>query len=171
MGTGPYIEKIISPFNIEFFMGMLAAVWIKNPLFLAHKTFLTLGILVFIGFGIAENMQFVDGYALSARIIYGFSAMFIVIGLAGLESQSKGHANLVLKNLGSGSYSIYLIHLLAIGILYKILSLTGLLLVLPVWLTYLLLCVVAIVAGTIISKFIEYPLMKLVKNFLSWRKS
>lgn len=168
IGNGALADRLLSPFNIEFFFGMIAAYWSRHHQLANPKTLVLLGAALFISFGIAENLQYFDGYATSARLSYGLSSMLMVIGLAGLGN-TQGITTSTLSSLGAASYSIYLLHLLIIGVVYKAMGLTGLLVALPAWITYLVLCSAGIVGGTIISRIIEYPLMAAVKNFMTWR--
>lgn len=156
-------SKILLDYNIQFYFGIFAA-WLNLKNIIASKHFfLILGFLLFFSTGMAENNGLINGYSSSARIYYGLSSFLMVLGFACVK-EIKGRIGISLNSLGSASYSIYLTHLIFIGIFYKILETTGLFLHLPIWLTYLTLSTAGIVGGIFVSRFIEYPLMRFVKN-------
>jgi exopolysaccharide production protein ExoZ len=167
--NSPALARLASTFNLEFFFGMLAAYVVKKHVVNQRYLFLTLGLVGFSAFAIAENIGFFDGYASSAQVAYGISSMLIVIGIASANLNGLLKAPNFFTDLGSASYSIYLLHLPCIGIIYKLLGVAGLLTRLPLGLLYALLATGAIGTCVIISRLIEYPLMVFVRNLISGR--
>ena len=176
-------NKMLSFYSLEFFFGIFAA-WVtlktqtipnvpssesgggrmKNK---SKNLSLMLGVLIFLMFGISENIGMYDINSIYARLGYGLSSMMIVVGLAGMGEMNKTKISKALSILGSASYSIYLTHLIFIGILYKILELSGLFLSFYVWFTYLLLSLSGILGGVIISRLIEHSLTDLTRVYIS----
>jgi len=180
MDDGALAKKLTSPFSIEFFFGMFAA-WLtlnhvntfrnkQLPLESLLKLkedlniFLIIGVILFIGFGIAENLNLFDGFASNGRLAYGLSSILIVLGLARKNKKDHWITTKIASTLGSASFSIYLTHLIFIGIVYKILEITGIFTELPVWFIYLLLSASGICGGILISRLIEYPMIAFVRN-------
>lgn len=161
--------RLASTFNLEFFFGMLAAYIVKKHTIKREYLLLAAGIVIFAGFAFAENIGVFNGYADSAKIAYGVSSMLIVIGLASANLTGQLATPSPLAQLGTASYSIYLLHLPCIGVIYKLLGVAGLLTVIPLDLLYLLLSGGAIVICIIISRTVEYPLMQWVRQHLSAR--
>ena len=164
-----FFDRLSSAFNLEFFLGMMAAYLVRTYRMPKPRLLLTLGTLVFLGFGIAENIGAFDGYATPARLAYGIGSMLMVLGLAGQGQAGESGIPSPFVILGTASYAIYLFHLIVIGIVYKCMSVTGLLKVLPVWLIYLVLSAAGIIGGMLISRFVEYPLMGQVRRVISRR--
>lgn len=158
------LHRLLSTFNIEFLFGMAAAYAVQTWTIARPGMLLGTGVLVFFGYGLCENLGMVDGYASSAHIFYGAGAMLAVMGLAHAEAAGALPVPPLLRRLGAASYSIYLFHLPCIGIVYKVLAVSGLLARLPVGVTYGLLVAGSVTGGVLVSTLIEYPLMKLI-NF------
>lgn len=157
-------ERLASPFNVEFFLGLMAAWLVARRRNFHAGIFLGVGVLIFVGAGILENLALMDGYAPFARIAYGLGAMGIVIGLALPRVAGEIVVPSVLIRLGAASYSIYLMHLPCIGIVYKLLAVFGILPLLPVWGTYLVLVFAGVTGGVLVSRVIEAPLTNAVRN-------
>jgi peptidoglycan/LPS O-acetylase OafA/YrhL len=88
--------------------------------------------------------------------------MLVVVGLTAVRP-SGGTLGKGFGMLGSASYSIYLTHLTFIGIVYKASEITGVFGKVPVPLMYLVLSVSGIVGAIVISRLVEYPLMRGVR--------
>lgn len=161
--------RLASTFNLEFFFGILAAYIVKTHPLKRGYLLLAAGIVIFAGFAFAEDIGVFNGYADSAKIAYGFSSLLIVIGLASANLTGRLAAPSTLAQLGTASYSIYLLHLPCIGVMYKLFGVAGMLTVIPLGLLYLLLSGGAIVICVIISRTVEYPLMQCIRQYLSTR--
>jgi len=111
-------------------------------------------------------MSIINGYEANSRIIYGLISFLLVIGFSGVHRVCGWLWNLF-GQLGKASYSIYLTHFIFIGIIYKILEMTGSFHKIPVWLIYFSLSVFGIIGGMFVSHTIEYPLMQGIKNYFS----
>lgn len=151
-----------SAFNLEFLFGMAAAYAVQTWSINRPGLLLGVGVLVFVAYGVCENTGMVDGYDRSAQLVYGLSSMLVVMGLASTEAAGALRLPPFMGKLGAASYSIYLFHLSFIGIVYKILALSGLLAHLPVGLTYGVLVAGGVIGGMLVSRIVEYPLMKLI---------
>lgn len=161
------LKLTLSPFNVQFFMGMAAAWLVRSQWRGVGRPWFFWGAGLFILIGSAENLGWIDGYGLSARWMYGFSAMAMVVGLVSGEAWfANAHT---LLSLGRASFSIYLFHLIGIGAAYKVWEQTGLLAFFPIWAVYLSLCVAGVGVGVIVSRWIEYPLMRVVRSLLPAR--
>lgn len=150
--------------NIQFFFGMCAAYllqWFRIP---APMWMLTLGISSFAALGYVEVLGLLDGYGVWGSVFFGLAAMLMILGLVEGERQELYTVYRPFQILGSASYSIYLVHLLAIGVAYKIMALVALPTILPIWTSHLILVATAITGGIVVSRFIEYPLMRAARR-------
>jgi exopolysaccharide production protein ExoZ len=109
-----------NPLMLEFVYGLIVAALALSgrvlPKLLAALAVVCGCILPFTSNGYAENSNF---------IFYGLSAALIVYGLVSLELRSKKIWHVPFKIFGDASYSIYLTHLFAqgvIGLLWQHLS-------------------------------------------------
>jgi exopolysaccharide production protein ExoZ len=97
-----------------------------------------------------------------ARILYwGLPALLMVAGAVSLERRGPIPEWRPLRLLGDASYSVYLVHGLAISAAFRILHMVGLeapAVVLPVSLA------TGVVAGLLTYQFVEKPLMRLFKT-------
>jgi len=169
-GSG-LLPRLVSTFNLGFFFGMFAAYIVKKGVTGNRRTLFLIGAATFCGVALVENLAIFDGYAPSAQVAYGLSAMLIVIGIASSNLHGQLEAPRFLTKLGAASYSIYLLHLPCIGIIYKLLAVTGLLAHLPLGLLYLLLSVASILLCSAASRLIEYPLMDFVRKVMFARRA
>jgi len=154
-------------YNVEFFFGMAAALWLKKHIVLLPRSIFMTGVAVFAAAAIAENMQLFDGYADWSRLVYGAAAVSIVLGIA---ETSRQHVIVIpkwLRTLGASSYSIYLFQFAFIGVAWKTWLATGLDQQVPHPTSYPLLALAAIAGGIVVSRWIEYPLMEVVRR---WRR-
>jgi len=164
VSSNTFTTKIFLDYNIEFYFGMLAA-WLTIKRLISNTLlFLAVGSVLFIGTGTAENLNLINGYTSGARLAYGLSSFLMILGFVGLR-KIDGLIGITLNTLGTASYSIYLTHLIFIGIVYKVLEFTGLFSQPPDWFIYIILSISGIIGGIFVSKFIEYPLMRFVEHF------
>lgn len=176
------LNRILSPYSIQFFLGMFSA-WItlrnqKTSEYFKDnsedvkkmrrnaKLIIIIGLFSFLMFGFAENLNMYDKNSVFARCAYGISSTLIIIGLATAGEIKNKRVLKIATILGSASFSIYLTHYIFIGIIYKLLEISGLFTSFYVWFTYLLLLASGIAGGVIISHYIEHPLTELTRRYL-----
>ena len=159
-----FLNLLLSAWNIEFILGMLAAYYLSTYKLPKPAIILLLAVIGFMGTGILENMDILDGTQSIARLPYGIFSMLILMGLVEYE-RSEG---LKIPNffilIGEASYSIYLMHLFFIGIVYKVISVAGGLKIMPVWSIYIILFIAAILGGTLFSILAEKPSIQATRN-------
>jgi peptidoglycan/LPS O-acetylase OafA/YrhL len=168
--SGPLLGTLGSAFCIEFFFGMGAAYLLVHRRLPLPRGILAAGIAVFLSSAILELSGVLDGYGVLARFCYGTASMILVLGLVECERQGLLVVPRALSIAGRASYSIYLVHLVVIGLVYKVLSLLALPRLLPLWTTYLLLSALAIVGGIAVSMWVEYPSIRFFRGLLEPRK-
>ena len=150
-------------FNLEFFAGMAVAYRLRNGRVVRYKTWLFIGVALFVATSIAEDVGSLDGYGTFARLVYGLPASLIILGCAEASRSGNVRAPAILTRLGTASYSLYLFHLLAIGVVWQLWVALGLDNALPPTIGFCLAVAGAVVAGLMISQSIEYPLMRLIR--------
>lgn len=151
-------------YALEFFFGMVAAYLLRNHNIPHSRLVLAMGILLFGIAALLEDIRFLDGYSNIARLAYGIPAVIIVLGLVETERQSFLRVPSVLRKLGSASYSIYLFQFIFIGTIWQALLVTGLYQRIPLAAEFFVLVLPAIIGGIVVSRYIEYPLMRLLRS-------
>jgi peptidoglycan/LPS O-acetylase OafA/YrhL len=162
----PVLLCLASVLNLQFFLGIFVAYIVKQHVVKHNGMILTAGIAMFCGVALAEDIGAFNGYAPSGQMAYGLSSMLIILATANGNMNGQFQAPTPLVQLGTASYSIYLLHLPCIGVIYKLLSVSGLRSHIPLDLLYILLVSGAIAISVVISKFVERPLMNLVRRFI-----
>ena len=163
----PILLRLSDPFDIEFFFGMAAAYLITSKHITSYKTHMWLGFILFFSAGLAENLYMLDGYTASARLLYGLGAMLLIIGITGFEFKRAFAIPKFLIEIGNASYSIYLFHLLCIGVAYKLFHVASLDSVLPVNIQYAVLVIAGVTGGMALSRIIEFPLINWVRKLFN----
>ena len=153
-----------STYNLQFLMGMGAAAITHLARLPNPRTFAVVGAVAFFAVGIAESRGLVDGYGDAARLYFGAAAFLLVIGLAENERNSSAPVPRWLGVLGKASYAIYLGHLLAIGIAWKVLARLELTTRLHPSALHVLLIGTGLVGGIVLSLVVEYPLMRVARR-------
>ena len=165
MGFGGELpQSLYGMYNLEFFLGMAVAYWLKNYTVLIPRLILAAGISLFVAAAMAEDTQLMDGYADVSRLVYGSAAALIVLGAAEAGRQSAITVPRVLQTLGTASYSVYLFQFVFIGLLWKLWLATGLDGQMPHTASFSLLAVAGVAGGIAMSRLVEYPLMRLVRR-------
>jgi exopolysaccharide production protein ExoZ len=155
--------RMFAVYNMEFFLGMAAAFWLRRSKVPCAPLVLLAGASAFAAAAVAEDLSLLDGYGTWARFAYGIPSAWIVLGLAQIDRERPFSLPKPLLWVGSASYSIYLFHIIGIGIFYKLWSAVGLLHLAPVWLTYAAIVAAGIIGGILFSRAVEYPLMGLLR--------
>ena len=167
LAHGPQ-ATLTSPYCLEFFMGMGCAYLMTHRRVPGSAVMLLTGIVLFAAAGIAEVLGILNGFGMTARLIYGPCAALVIVGLVERERSGQLKVPRVLGVLGRASYSVYLVHLVAIGIAFHFISRMVHLTpadALPLW---FVLCVVGTGAGVLASIWVEHPVIRLSRRWLKW---
>lgn len=159
------VPRLLSAYNLEFCLGMAVAYAARRlPAGLGGWAFAA-GLAAFVFFAGAEVAGRLDGYGPLARLAYGVPSGLIILGLAVIERQRPIRLAPPVLWLGRASYSIYLFHLLSLGIFYKLWMALGLMERLPPAACFAGLVVAGLAGGMAASRLIEYPAMHLVRQW------
>lgn len=104
---------LLSPFNLEFLFGIAAASWIRSNRLPAPWLFLWGGTICF--FALMIFATTIQDNSLVARLAFGLSATCAILGLVQTERDGRLRMPPVFRFLGGASYSIYLIHGVALS--------------------------------------------------------
>lgn len=168
----PVLRTATSIYNLQFLMGLVAA-WVSRRCSAGFAVSAALiGTVGFFATFFAEASRRLDGESPTARLAYGTACALFVVGMGRAETYEKLRIPTFATAIGKASYAIYLIHLLAIGIVYKCMMGIGVGTSVDPRLVLLLLVVSAIMIGMWVSRWIEQPLMAAVrKSARKWARS
>jgi peptidoglycan/LPS O-acetylase OafA/YrhL len=155
---------MVSAYNLEFFFGMAAGLLVRRVGALP-AWYLPAGLALFALACAAEDEGFLNGYAGRARLAFGLPATLIVSGLVRLAG--TGARRGLLGRLGEASYSIYIFQFCFIGLTWHALHVTGLDRALPAAANFVVLAAVAIAGGMVMSRLVEYRLMRALRGRLA----
>lgn len=164
--SGPMMPVIFSAFTLQFFMGCIAAHIILKTQARFGLTPLIFGACYLIGIWIVELAGYLDGYGKYARLHYGAAFMLMVIGIVGVEQKYSVKMPSMLMTLGQASYSIYLSHLFFSGIYFKLFEVFGVFEYLNISLAALIIIVLTSYSSILLSKWIEIPYTKKLRDLL-----
>lgn len=158
------LSKLSSYFNFEFFIGMSVA-WLTRRVNMPRPQMLVfLGCAGFLAVGLCEDLRYLPPANIFLHAGYGISAMFIVLGLVCWERRSGFAVPRLLARLGSASYSLYLVHILTIGVIWQVIMRLGLADRLAPIVVFGILVIGATSAGLAASAYAEKPLLRLLRR-------
>lgn len=167
---GEYLP-FTGPNNFEFFAGMAAAYTLRNRKISIPRILFAVGMITFscglfiegsVIYGLIAESHSAIG-TMGSRIWYAIGVALVIIGIVGIERQGttlKWLTTLKLTMLGSASYSIYLFHQPLVQQLTAHWANFGL----PLVYSLIPITVFIVAACVMISRRIEYPLMKLIRR-------
>jgi len=162
----PALVVVTSPFCLEFFLGIGAATLLSRRTVPFNGLLLIVGLTGFALAGLCEVDSRLYGFGATARLAYGTCSFMVILALVERERSGRLRVPRFMAVLGRASYSVYLVHLIAIGITFKFLSMASPLT--PSWsfLIWMLLCTMGIVAGILASIWVEQPVIRYVRTRL-----
>ena len=150
-----------SPYNIHFFLGMFSAYLIKRKPLSYGLVLGVLGIIAFLTIGMLEvYTEILEAY----NLFFGLSAFIIILGFVSREIKKPMSPPRSLLIMGDSSYSIYLVHSPVISGMAKFAVLAGITANVHVCISFLLTSVVSLAAGIVFYKFVENPLIIMLKR-------
>jgi peptidoglycan/LPS O-acetylase OafA/YrhL len=150
-------------YNIEFFLGLSAALAFRRGLITRPRRAFQLGSGLFLAAALCENLGIFNGYGLLARLLYGVPAMMLVCGAAGLNRDGLIRVPGLLRLLGDSSYSLYLFQFVFIGIAWQALKVVGVERVTMVG-CFCCLSVAGIAGGILIGRCVESPILRWIRR-------
>lgn len=163
--TGVAGNLIFRLFNIEFFVGMgVAHLLLKGrihwPLACAAA-----GFVLFLGTGLYESWGPERAPEWPPRhICYAIGAGLVLYGLAGAELKGRLRVPRALVELGTASYSLYLVHTIVMMVLQQVVLRLRPHLWLTAELWFIVFVVTSIAAGIVFSRVVEVPLLHWVRR-------
>ena len=163
-----WIKLISSPMNIEFFMGVLAALVITKLNAMMAKPLVIIGSALFFVSGVLSNNGVIlFNNEFNRVILFGIPSFLLIIAVVKLEITKKVEAPIILLLLGEASYSIYLIHLPVVAAATVVLAKLGISNVLILHFSLLIIIVIICVVGILFFKWVERPIIDKLNSMFS----
>ena len=165
LSSSHYLINFLFNFNnVIFILGIACAFLVLKIDFNVYISifFVVIGI---IGFPLAwfnSKYLWVD---LNLQVITSIASVFLLIGLASIDFKKELTIPRFAKYLGDASFSIYLIHKVALSVICRILSLSSFFFIHYI-VAAIIITVFSIIAGCIVYSIIEKPINKGLKNKL-----
>ena len=159
--AGIWANLVAASYNMHFLIGMATAhvalrVALGRPLRLA-----ALGAAGFFAAGMAENAGLVATAGLASQSLFGAAAAATVLGVAAAERQGVLRVGRAAAFFGNASYSLYLVHIVVIGLTVRLLARLHALAALPGVAVMAVVVAVAITVGLSLYRYVERPLTRL----------
>jgi peptidoglycan/LPS O-acetylase OafA/YrhL len=155
---------LLSAYNIEFLLGVAAAVWMSRKSCPLPGVSIAVGTIVFLSFMVFGE-KLTDEF-LVARVVFGCSSVLVVVGLVECERNGRLKVGRGLALLGAASYSIYLVHGPALSALIQIMNMAFGRMV-PVYLAVIALACGSVAAGLVFYAVCERPLLVSLRRLTS----
>lgn len=159
--AGVWTSLLLSPMNIEFFFGVLAAALIARLPQIVNLPFMITGILLLLAGSIYTDKLGINLHPVYYQrvLLFGIPSFFLIIGLVKFELSKNLEIHGIFLKLGEASYSIYLLHLPLLVAFMKVIAkfnvsssvLQHLLILTAI---YFICCI-----GVLFYKFVEKPLI------------
>ncbi len=158
-----------SPLHLLFAMGMGLCWIVRHDKIPAPKVLAVLGSLAFFAVGLDEDYSHVLG-ANARALAYGLSCAIALAGFIELERQKRISIPKTLVFMGDASYSIYLAHFPVLSASAKIFCTPIIKEYVPLPVAYVLLPVIAVLAGIALHRIVEKPLLNKLGKVINLRK-
>jgi peptidoglycan/LPS O-acetylase OafA/YrhL len=151
------VQTLLSACNLNFLLGVLVAVAYRRLPAAAAFSIAAAGVATIGAFIVFEHFH---GEQLQARWIYALGFAAVLLGIVKLEATREIKVSGPMKLIGDASYSIYLAHVLLIGVVLRILQVGGLVWLLPDTLLFFVCVLGALALGCAFHLYVEAPLMR-----------
>jgi len=155
-----WLSLITYPMNVEFFMGVIAAVVIPKISSRIAMPLIITGSIIFLMSAIFSNFNHVlVNNTFNRVILFGIPSFLIITGLVKYELANKIKVHSIFLLLGEASYSLYLIHLPVVAASFKILEKFNVSNNLIIHCLILLMVCIICYGSVLFYKFVEKPII------------
>ena len=154
----------VAPIQFEFLAGIGCARLVLYGSVPRPRLTAVLGVVGFLVAGAIENAGMVRWTSTSSSAMFTVASAVIVIGLAAAERNGLIVAGRGARFVGEVSYSLYLIHIVVLGLVVFLLARTGLVHQLPAAACVLLMVVASFVGGVCLHRGVERPMMRALRR-------
>ena len=160
----PLLHLMVSPFNIEFLMGIAAARRLASHRTPRPAAVAACGVVLFLMTGILELQGIVPLNGLIGRALYGSASVAILLGVVELERQGTLRIGAIGLMFGNSSYGLYLIHLTVVTIAIRMAAHFGVLATGPGGVAVAVLVALAVAAAVALHVGVERPIARWIQR-------
>lgn len=161
--ASPMIAFFVSPYHVQFALGALTAYFVLRGNVSMPSTYIFAGINIFVICAVGIDGGYVTYNPAFMRLLFGIASALVIFGTAKAEMQGSLSVSKSASFLGAASYSIYLLHVIAVGVLAKALGYAALEQRYPN-LSLVVISIAAIAMGCILYATVEQPVMRAAKS-------
>ncbi len=162
--AGPWLPRSIvldylaCSYHVHFLLGILVALLVERGPVPAPRTIALAGAAAFLLAGAAEDTGLLAHAGYASQACFGLASAAVLTGLVAAERRGMLRVAPALVVVGAASYSIYLIHAIAIGVTSHALATAGIMKLLPGWGAMVLGVSAGLGAGLLLYQYVERPL-------------
>ena len=162
--AGPWLPRSLVldylsvSYHMHFLLGIGVALLVQRGSVAAPRAIALAGAAGFLVSGFAEDAGLLVQAGFASQACFGLASAAMLTGLVEAERRGKLRVGPALVVLGAASYSIYLVHTIAIGVAARTLALLGVMALLPGWSAMLLGAGAGLGAGLLLYQYVERPL-------------
>ncbi len=160
----------VASYQIEFAIGVATAFAVRQWQFSHSAVLVILGAALFVFVAYLLDTQALAYVSITCRYLLGLASALIIYGAARLEIEGRLKIGVPAAFLGSASYSIYLVHTIAIGLFARLLVPTRLMILVPNA-GFLMTVLVAVSCGCALYLIVERPMLRLAKRHAPMRSA
>jgi exopolysaccharide production protein ExoZ len=161
----PYSSFFFNAYNLNFLFGIGAALILRRFRIPYAWLALAMGGSVFLGAMLGGVPSTLIDNPVASRLIFGLSAALVMLGMVELERSGKLAIPSGLQLLGAASYSIYLVHPVAMSL--SLLTCWRFVKTLPPEIMCVPLVVIGVAAGIIYHKAVETRVMAFARRAIT----
>ena len=169
-GSGFPLSFIGHAHNLQFFLGLGAALYLRRYRTPMPWLIAGLGAALFVGTGMVETYYpdpariGLSFAGLTAKLAYGLGSMLILLGVVEIERTRRLAVPALLVLLGEASYSVYLLHNALLSAAARTLRAIGLNEIVAGWPAFVLLALIATAGGVAFHLIFERPILKVLRH-------
>lgn len=157
-----WVEFVFNPHNIQFMLGVYGASFVRRYNVRRGFVLILIGLL---GYGFAWYSFSIElEIWLNYTVLFGISAMLILIGTASIDLKKEVHIPKIIKILANSSFAIYLSHEVLMGLVTDTLSKLGVFGFIKGYFAFFLTAGITALLGIAIYYGFEKHLNKLLKS-------
>ncbi len=153
------VDFVFNHLNLEFALGMLAAVVVLRRRVPRAGVVAVIGALLFAAIALNDAWILRTIGEKHRLVSYGIPSFLIIVGLAGIEMRRQVRIPRWLVCVGDASYSTYLVHVPVLSLAFKVLFKVGLVSPARPFIGLILVGIAPIAGGLLTHSFVEAPLL------------
>lgn len=161
----PVLRVLASARNLDFLIGIAAAAIVLHVKVRAPVAVFMAGLCAFLAVGVAENLKLLAWTGSVGSVLFGLGGGIMIVGLATAEFAGRIKPGRNSEFFGGTSYLLYLVHITAVGLIYRTLGAAGLFNILPGEICVVFGVTGAFAVAAFLYWFFEKPVLAKLQRF------